>query len=94
MTGVFNKMPPKPRFCFVWDVETVLKYLKCLPPNDLLSEKMLILKLTMLLALTSASRCSEIKNLDINYLAKSESKLASIYQNQQKLARQGNLYRF
>ena len=39
MTGVFNKMPPKPRYCFVWDVETVLKYLKCLPPNDLLSEK-------------------------------------------------------
>ena len=35
---------------------------------------MLTLKLTMLLALTSASRCSEIKNLDINYLAKSESK--------------------
>ena len=74
MTGVFNKRPPKPKYCFVWDVETVLKYLKCLPPNDLLSTKMLTLKLTMLLALTSASRCSEIKNLDINYLAKSESK--------------------
>ena len=74
MAGVFNKRPPKPKYCFVWDVETVLKYLKCLPPNDLLSTKMLTLKLTMLLALTSASRCSEIKNLDINYLAKSESK--------------------
>ena len=35
---------------------------------------MLTLKLVMLLALASASRCSEIKNLDINYLAKSESK--------------------
>ena len=35
---------------------------------------MLTLKLTLLLALKSASRCSEIKNLDINYLTKSESK--------------------
>ena len=74
MTGVFNKRPPKPKYCFVWDVETVLKYLKCLPPNDLLSKKMLTLKLTMLLALTSASRCLEIRNLDINYLTKYESK--------------------
>ena len=74
MTGVFNKRPPKPRYCFVCDVETVLKYLKCLPPDNLLSTKMLTLKLTMLLALISSSRCSEIKNLDINYLAKSESK--------------------
>ena len=72
LTGVFNKRPPKPKYCFVWDVETVLKYLKCLPPNDLLSTKML--KLKMLLALTSASKCSEIKNLDINYLVKSKSK--------------------
>ena len=72
MIGVFNKRPPKPKYSFVWDVETVLKYLKCLPPNDLLSKKML--KLKMLLALTSASKCSEIKNLDVNYLVKSESK--------------------
>ena len=48
--------------------------MKCLPPNDLLSTKMLTLKLTVLLTLTSASRYSEINNLDINYLAKSESK--------------------
>ena len=74
MTGVFNKRPPKPKYYFVWDVETVLKYLKCLPPNDLLSKKMLTLKLTMLLALTSASRCLEIRNLDINYLTKYDSK--------------------
>ena len=74
LTVVFNKRPPKPKYCFVWDVEAVLKYLTCLPPNDLLSTKMLTLKLAMLLALTSASRCSEIKNQDINYLTKSESK--------------------
>ena len=73
MTGVFNKRHPKLKYCFRWDVETVLKYLKCLPPNDLLSTKMLTLKLTMLLDLTSASQCSELKHLDINYLAKSES---------------------
>ena len=54
MAGVYNKRPPKPRYCFVWDVETVLRYLKSLPVNKLLSTKMLTLKLTMLLTLTSA----------------------------------------
>ena len=38
MPGVYNKMPPKPTYCFVWNIETVQ-----------LSTKMLILKLTMLL---------------------------------------------
>ena len=40
MAGVYNKRPPKPRYCFVWDVETVLRYLKSLPVNKLLSTKM------------------------------------------------------
>ena len=44
----------KPRFSFVWDVETVVRYLKSLGKN--LDDKMLTLKLTMLLALTSVSR--------------------------------------
>ena len=94
MTGAFNKRPPKPKYCFVCDVETVLKYLKYLPPNALLSTKMLTLKLTMLLALTSASRCSEIKNLNINSSAKSESKYGFNISKPTKLANQGNLYRF
>ena len=73
MTGVYNKRTVKLRYCFVWDIETVLRYLKSLPINKLLYTKMLKLKLTMLLALTSTSR-SEIKHLDIRFHTKSERK--------------------
>ena len=75
VAGVYNKRPSEPRYCFVWDVETVLRYLKSLPVNKLLSTKMLTLKLTMLLALTSASRCSEIRHLDNRFYTKSEGKI-------------------
>ena len=51
ITSVYNKMPPKPRDCFVWDTETVLRYLRSLPINKILSIKMLTLKLIMLIAL-------------------------------------------
>ena len=45
MAGVFNERYPKPRFCFVWDVETVLKNLKSLGRD--LPAKRLTLKLIM-----------------------------------------------
>ena len=60
LMGVFNQRPPQPRYTFVWDVETVLRYLKShMPENDKLSDKELTYKLTILLALTAANRaCS------------------------------------
>ena len=74
MAVVYKKRPPKPRYCFGWDVETVLRYLKSIPVNKLLSTKMLTLKLTLPLALTSASKCSETRHLDIRFYTKSERK--------------------
>ena len=71
MTGIFNQRPPQPRYSFVWDVEQVFSYLNNLPDNDQLSDRLLTLKLTMLLALASAGRCSEIRNLDIRYMTRS-----------------------
>ena len=71
MTGIFNQRPPQPRYSFVWDVEQVFSYLHYLPDNEQLSDRLLTLKLTMLLALASACRCSEIQNLDIRYMTRS-----------------------
>lgn len=71
MTGIFNQRPPQPRYSFVWDVEQVFSYLNDLPDNDQLSDRLLTLKLTMLLALASACRCSEIQNLDIRFMTRS-----------------------
>ena len=75
MTGVYNKTPAKPIYCFVWDIQTVLRYLRSLRLNKLLTTNMLTLKLTMVIALTSASRYSEIRNLDIRLYTKSEKKI-------------------
>ena len=73
MSGIFNKRPPQPKYPFVWDVETVLDFLRKLPGNDLLSDKLLTLKVSMLLSLLSASRVSEITNLRVDYLTKHSS---------------------
>ena len=70
MTGIFNQRPPQPRYSFVWDVEQVFSYLHNLPDHEQLSDRLLTLKLTMLLALASACRCSEIQNLDIRYMTR------------------------
>ena len=40
LTGVFNQRPPQSRYTFVWDVETVLVYLKTnMSDNSQLSDQ-------------------------------------------------------
>lgn len=69
MTEVFNQRPPQQRYTGTWEVEMVLNYLRSLPENHLLSDKLLTLKLAVLAALTSASRVSKLKNLSIDCYA-------------------------
>lgn len=72
--GYFNLRAPQPRYTFIWDVETVSNFLRNLPENDQLSNKLLALKKTILLArLLSASRVSENTNLNMAYLTKSST---------------------
>ncbi|MEW8547755.1 MAG: hypothetical protein AB2693_29960, partial [Candidatus Thiodiazotropha sp.] len=54
----FNARPPQPSYTVQWDVDLVLGYLKSLGSNESLSDKLLTLKLAMLLALVSAGRTS------------------------------------
>ena len=49
LKGVFNSRNPKPKYSFIWDVDKVLLYLRSLSGD--LSDKLLTVKLTMLLAL-------------------------------------------
>ena len=70
MSGIFNKRPPKPKYQFICDAESVLDFVKKFPGNDLVSDKLLTLKVSMLLSLLSASRVSEISNLRADYLTK------------------------
>ena len=69
MTGVFNSKPPQPRYVFIWDVQIVLNYIKSNWANSSdLSDRNLTLKLTSLLALTSASRTVSIHHLDVRFM--------------------------
>ena len=68
--GIFNKRPPIPRYTFIWDVQKVLTYLSTLGMPEHLSDKMLTLKTTMLIALTSSNRAYEICSLNTDFLVK------------------------
>ena len=68
MSAFFNARPPMPRYSYTWDVNKVLTYIKSMDSNEYLSIRDLSLKLTMLMALTSSGRSSEIHCLDIRYM--------------------------
>jgi len=89
MKGVFNKRPPKPRYMFIWDVQKVLEYLGSLN-SEKITNKLLTIKLTLLLALTSASRAHEICYLDTNYLIKHSSCYTFHFEKLTKTAKPGN----
>ena len=65
MKGVFRLRPSLPRYSCIWDVNIVLDYLKVFYPNEELPLSHLTLKLTMLLALTTAQRTQTLHVLDI-----------------------------
>ena len=54
ISGIFNNRPTEPKFNFVWDIKNVLDFLETMNSEGL-GLKELTLKLTMLLALTSAA---------------------------------------
>ena len=70
---IFNERPPQPRYQLAWDVKLVLDYFENLnDDNSLLFDKDLTEKLTMLLALASAGRSSEIDAFDIRFMSLSD----------------------
>lgn len=71
----FNANPPQPRYVVTWDVDKVLDYIHMLGDNSTLSNKCLTLKLSMLLALSSAGRCSDLRALDVRYMSIKDSSI-------------------
>ena len=66
LKGVFNEIPPTPKFQVVWPVEQVLAYLEQLTPLHALNLKELALKLVMPIALVTGQRCQTLSFLDIS----------------------------
>ena len=74
LAGIFNSRPPQPEYCFFWNFQTVIEFIrKEWGRNQELSDKFLTCKLTMLLALTSASRALGLKHLNIRFMVKNPS---------------------
>lgn len=68
LKGVFELKPSLPRYTSIWDVGTVLQYLKTLHPISKLQLKTLTKKLTMLLCLLTGQRCQTLTKLDISLM--------------------------
>lgn len=63
MKGVFKHKPPTPKYASIWDIDIVLNMLDAWGKAEDLQIKQLTLRLTMLLALASPKRCSELSHL-------------------------------
>lgn len=66
MKGLYNTIPPKPRYNFTWDVNKVLNLISTWMPLDKLSIKMLTCKLTVLVTLSTAARVQTLKCLCVD----------------------------
>lgn len=66
--GCFNSNPLKPCYVHTWDISVVLKFLFTLYPLEDLSLKLLTLKLTALLALTTAAWAQTLSALNLDFM--------------------------
>ena len=66
MKGVFELRPTLPRYNSIWNLSTVLDFIKALGPNEELSLKNVTLKCVTLVALLSGQRCQTIHALRIS----------------------------
>ncbi|KAK3093023.1 hypothetical protein FSP39_010166 [Pinctada imbricata] len=73
MKGIYNKIPPKPKYQQIWDLDKVLSYLNSLETNDKLHIKVLSKKLAFLLAVVSPKRVSEISRLNTEFMKYSDT---------------------
>ena len=73
LNACFNARPPQPRYVVTWDVDRVLDHICTLGCDANLSDKQLTLKLSMLLALASAGRSSDLRAPDLRYMTVKES---------------------
>ena len=72
LAEIFNSRPQQPKYCFIWNVQTVAEFIrKESVGNQELSEMFLAHKLTMLMAITSTSCALGLQHLNIRFMIKS-----------------------
>ena len=91
LKGVFQQRPPKPKHSTFWSIETVLDHISSWGVNRSLSFQQLSWKLAMLLALSSASRSSDLSKLTLVGHRFSENGLVIYPSGLSKQSRVGHL---
>ncbi len=89
MKGVYEVRPALPKHQEIWDVSTVLEFLQTLHPVEGLTLKNLTLKLTMLLALTSAQRCQTLQALSLDNMRFADEECTFYFTQLLKTSRPG-----
>ena len=81
MKGVYEMRPVLPKYQEIWDVSIALEFLETMHPVEGLTLKNLTLKLTMLLALTSAQRCQTLQALPLDNMRLNEEECIFYFTN-------------
>ena len=89
MKGINNERPPEPRYCNTWDFSIALKFVRSLGENQSLSDKNITLKLSLLLAITSAHRGAELKKLKVSLMNLHEEFVDFSLEGNLKTSKQG-----
>ena len=90
LAGIFISRPPQPKYCFTRNIQTVIEFIrKEWKRNQELSDKFLTYKLTMLLAVTSASRALGLQHLNIRFMVKTPSSFTFTFQKLHKAWKSG-----
>ena len=64
--GIFNLVPPKPRYSYTWDVKLILDHIEQMGENNSLSFKKLSQKIVTLLMILSGERINSISSFTIH----------------------------
>eukprot|EP00794_Sanderia_malayensis_P006395 gene6395-7129_t len=89
MKGVFNTRPALTKYTEIWDISTVLTYIKTLYPLEKICLKELTLKVVMLLAIISSQRCQTLHALQTQDMVVTDSKVVFIVKSLLKTSRPG-----
>lgn len=92
MKGVFNTIPPSPRYDFTWDPHPVLNFLESLWPLDTLSLQNLTYKLVTLLALITAHRVQTLSKITIPNIKTFEDRLEILITDKIKTSNAKNFH--
>ena len=89
MKGVYNLRTSAPKYSYIWDVSIVLEFFRHLPGHNLLSLKLLSLKLVMLVALVSGQRVQTLSQLDLSFTYSSYDSIVFVIPDMTKTSRLG-----